>query len=114
VHFISSPTTMRRQKLKWQERMQQRQTRLNKLLNNRPLLRGLIQRSARSAYELAEEQLELAKLSAASSKFTTDAEKSKAEADLIVASRNLEIASARLVEAERSELITARRTQNGP
>jgi hypothetical protein len=63
--------------------------------------------SARSAYELAEEQLELAKLSAASSKFTTDAEKSKAEADLIVASRNLEIASARLVEAERGELITA-------
>lgn len=62
--------------------------------------------NARSAYELAGEQLELAKLSAASSKFTTDAEKSKAEADLIVASRNLEIASARLVEAERSELIS--------
>ena len=60
--------------------------------------------TAKTEYQKAEEQLEIAKLEAAALKFSTDAGKSAVEAKLISASRAFEEASARLKEAEQSNL----------
>lgn len=63
--------------------------------------------TVKSEYQLAAEQLELAKAGAGVSKYSSDAEKSNAESILIIASRAFEAAAARLQEAERSELTDA-------